>query len=216
MTNPVIENVRRSLGRTAQVSSPQGAPLSPRPAIYESRQPVSLDDETERFLNEVKKLSGVSERLSPSNIDAALVALVREQNVRKATAWETPHLRALGVTEILNSLGVELIHPNASKHEMAQCDLGITEADFLLPETGTLVLRSSAEKPRGVSLLPRIHLAIVRPEMLRADMHQVFAEAKDHHYLVFITGPSRTADIELTVTLGVHGPKNLYVWMMSS
>ena len=63
-------------------------------------------------------------------------------------------------------------------------------------------------------LLPRVHLAIVRPEMLRADMHQVFAEAKDSHYLVFITGPSRTADIELTVTLGVHGPKNLYVWMM--
>jgi L-lactate dehydrogenase complex protein LldG len=37
--------------------------------------------------------------------------------------------------------------------------------------------------------------------------------AKDSNYLVFITGPGRTADIELTVTLGVHGPKNLYVWM---
>ncbi|WKZ35170.1 MAG: LUD domain-containing protein [Anaerolineales bacterium] len=44
-------------------------------------------------------------------------------------------------------------------------------------------------------------------------MHQVFAEAKDSSYLVFITGHSRTADIELT-TLGVHGPKNLYVWML--
>jgi hypothetical protein len=86
---------------------------------------------------------------------------------------------------------------------MALCDLGITEADNLLPETGTLVLRSSAERPRAVSLLPRIHLAIVRPSMLRADMHEVFAEAKDSPYLVFITGPSRTADIELTVTLGV-------------
>jgi len=92
----------------------------------------------------------------------------------------------------------------------------ITEADYLLPETGTLVLKSSAEKPRAVSLLPRIHLAIVCPEMLRADMHEVFAEAKDSNYLVFITGPSRTADIELTVTLGVHGPKNLYVWMMDT
>jgi L-lactate dehydrogenase complex protein LldG len=209
MTNPVIDNIRRSLGRTAET------PLSLRPAIYDSRQPEELDFEVARFLEEVKKLSGVGQKLSPIDIDSALKALVEEQNIRKATAWETPQLRRLGITEILNSLGVELIPPNASKHEMALCDLGITEADFLLPETGTLVLRSSAEKPRAVSLLPRIHLAIVRPEMVRADMHQVFAEAKDSHYLVFITGPSRTADIELTVTLGVHGPKNLYVWMMN-
>jgi len=212
MTNPVIENVRRSLGRTAQISSPQVAPLSSRPAIYEARQPEVID--SERFLNEVRKLSGIAQKLIPSDIDTALKTLVTEQNIHKVTAWETPSLRQLGVTEILNSLGVELISPNASKHEMALCDLGITEADFLLPETGTLVLYSSFEKPRAVSLLPRIHLAIVRPEMLRADMHQVFAEAKEHPYLVFITGPSRTADIELTVTLGVHGPKNLFVWML--
>jgi L-lactate dehydrogenase complex protein LldG len=208
MTNPVMDNVRRSLGRTAQ------SHLSLRPAIYEPRLPESTELETEHFLEEVKKLSGIGQQLSASEIDSAVKTLVTEQNIRKATVWETPHLRQLGVTEILNSLGVELVSPNAGKHEMALCDLGITEANYLLPETGTLVLRSSAEKPRGVSLLPRIHLAIVRPEMLRADMHQVFAEAKDSHYLVFITGPSRTADIELTVTLGVHGPRNLYVWMM--
>jgi L-lactate utilization protein LutC len=76
--------------------------------------------------------------------------------------------------------------------------LGITETDYLLPETGTLVLKSSTEKPRAVSLLPSVHLAIVRPEKLHADMHHVFAEAKDSNYLVFITGPSRTADIELS------------------
>jgi L-lactate dehydrogenase complex protein LldG len=208
MSNPIIENIRRSLGRTTQT------PLGPRPAIYESRQPESINSEIETFLNEVKKLSGVGQKLAATEIDVTLQALVAEQNIRKATVWETPHLRRLGVTETLNSLGVDLISPNASKQEMALCDLGITEADFLLPETGTLVLRSSTQKPRAVSLLPRIHLAIVRPEMLRWDMHQVFVEAKDHHYLVFITGPSRTADIELTVTLGVHGPKSLYVWMI--
>jgi L-lactate dehydrogenase complex protein LldG len=210
MSNPIIDNIRRSLGRPTQTS------VSPRPAIYESRQPESLDEEIATFLNEVKKLSGVGQKLSPPEMDVALKGLVQEQDIRKATVWETPHLRRLGLTEILNSLGVGLVSPNASKHEIALCDLGITEADYLLPETGTLVLRSSVEKPRAVSLLPRIHLAIVRPEMLRADMYQVFAEAKDSNYLVFITGPSRTADIELTVTLGVHGPKSLYVWMINT
>ncbi len=185
MTNPVIDNIRRSLGRTAQ------APLSPRPAIYTSRQAESLESEAEQFLDEIRKLSAVGQQLSPAGSDSALKTLVTEQNVRKATAWETPYLRQLGVTEILNSLGVELLSSTADKYEMAQCDLGITEADYLLPETGTLVLKSSAVKPRAVSLLPRVHLAIVRPEMLRADMHQVFEAAKDQHYLVFITGPSR-------------------------
>ena len=209
MTNPIIENIRLSLGHTDRT------PIDLRPAIYESRQAESLKSEVERFLDEIKKLSGVAQELSVPELDSAVKILVTEQNIRKATVWETPRLRQLGITEIFNSLGVELVSPNASKHEMAQCDLGITEADYLLPETGTLVLKSSAEQPRGVSLLPRMHLAIVHPERLRADMHQVFAEAKNHNYLVFITGPSRTADIELTVTLGVHGPKNLYVWMIS-
>lgn len=209
MTNPIIENIRRSLGRTAQ------SPLSLRPAIYEPRHPESLYSEIEQFLLEIKKLSGVGQRLTSADLESSLKTLVTGQNISKATIWNTPHLQELQVTNYLSSLGVDLISPNAEKYELAQCDLGITEADFLLPETGTIVLSSSTEKPRAVSLLPRVHLAIVRSDMLRADMHQVFAEAKDKNYLVFITGASRTADIELTTTLGVHGPKNLYVWMMN-
>jgi L-lactate dehydrogenase complex protein LldG len=208
MNNPVIDNIRRSLGRTEQT------PLSLRPAIYESRQPESVDSECEHFLDEVRKLSGIAQRLSPHGMAAALKSLVAEQNIRKATLWRTPLFEQLGLESTLRSLGVDIVSPSADKHAMALCDLGITEADYLLPETGTLVLRSSADQPRAVSLLPRIHLAIVRKEMLRADLHQVFAEAKNSHYLVFITGPSRTADIELTVTLGVHGPKNLFIWML--
>lgn len=214
MTNPVIDNIRRSLGRSEQV------PLGQRPAIYDSRHAGATDSEIQLFLDELKKLSGVGQRLAPSGIAEALKTLVAENNIHKATVWDTPHLQQLQINEHLSALGVELVSPTADtltgtrKHEMALCDLGITEADYLLPETGTIVLHSSAEMPRAVSLLPRIHLAIVRPEMLRPDMHQVFAETKDSNYLVFITGPSRTADIELTTTLGVHGPKELFVWMM--
>ena len=209
MTNPILENIRRSLARTPQSTR------SLRPEILKPRLPESVDYEIERFLSEVNKLSGKAERLEQANIHSALQSLIAEQNIRKVAVWNTPRLNQLQITNSLSSLGVELISPNSDKHTIAQCDLGITEADYLLPETGTLVLLSSAEKPRAVSLAQRVHLAIVNPSMLRADMPQVFAEAKDSNYLVFITGPSRTADIELTVTLGVHGPKNLYVWMLS-
>jgi L-lactate dehydrogenase complex protein LldG len=208
MANPVFENIRRSLGRNAQT------PLSLRPAIYESRPPESEDSEVGQFLSEIKKLSGVGVKLTSPEIESAIKTLVSEQNIRRATVWNTPFLKQLNITGHLHILGVELVSPNADKNEMAKCDLGITEADFILPETGTIALLSSTEKPRAVSLLPRVHLAVVTTAALRADMHQVFAEAKDSHYLVFITGPSRTADIELTVTLGVHGPRNLYVWMI--
>lgn len=208
MTHPVLENIRRSLGRSAPTSP------SPRPAIYEPRQAESTEVETERFLGEVRKLSGAAQQLTVDSIPEALKALVAEQNIRKATVWNTPFLNQLQIASHLSLLGVELVSPNASKHDLALCDLGVTEADYLLPETGTLALKSSVEKSRAVSLLPRVHLAIVRPEQLRPDLHQVFDEARHDPYLVFITGPSRTADIELTVTLGVHGPKNLYVWML--
>jgi L-lactate dehydrogenase complex protein LldG len=208
MTGSVIENVRRSLGRSDRT------PPGPRPAVLEPRRPGDRESEVERFLEEVTQLSGVAEKLTPAAVEPALRSLVAEQTIRKAAVWPTPGLMRLGVAEILHSLGVELVPPDAGKHEMALCDLGVTEADFLLAETGTLVLCSSAAKPRAVSLLPRVHLAVVRPELLRPDLHQVLAEAKDSRYLVFITGPSRTSDIELTVTLGVHGPEKLYVWMM--
>jgi L-lactate dehydrogenase complex protein LldG len=205
-----MENLRSALGRTPL------SPLGPRPPILPARQEGNMDVEIERFLEEIRKLSGSAQRMRPQAVGAGLRLLAAEEQIRKAAVWRTPGLAQLGVEPVLRSLGVEVAPPHADKHALAQCDLGVTEADFLLAETGTLALRSSADKPRAVSLLPRIHLAIVRPELLRPDLHSVFAEAKDSPYLLFVTGPSRTADIELTVTLGVHGPKSLHVWMVDA
>jgi L-lactate dehydrogenase complex protein LldG len=205
MKAAMIDTIRRSLA-----ANPSGD-LSSRPAVYPPRQPGSTEAEIERFLAEIKLLAGEASLLPPGQIPEAIQNLVTAQAVRKAALWDTPLLNQHKVGERLQELGVELVSPKAGKRALAECDLGVTEADFALPETGTLALRSSEEKPRAVSLLPRIHLAVLTPAALRADMHQVFAEAKDSPYLVFITGPSRTSDIELTVTLGVHGPKQLVV-----
>jgi L-lactate dehydrogenase complex protein LldG len=119
------------------------------------------------------------------------------------------------VAGTLRALGVKIVPAQADKHDVAACELGVTGVDAALPETGTLQLYSSPERPRVVSLLPRVHLAIFTPAALCADPHQAFANAKNIGYSVLVTGPSRTSDIELTLTLGVHGPKSLYAWVMS-
>ena len=207
----ILAKVRASLGRGP------GSPVAPVPptARVKSRTPGPLDAEIEQLFIEIGKLNGTTRRLvSKDDLKSALADLVKAEAVKKATCWTTPDLTTSDVAGILEALGVKIVSPQADKHLVAECELGVTGVDAALPETGTLLLRSSPERPRVVSLLPRVHLAILRRTVLRADLHQAFAEAKDAGYCVLVTGPSRTSDIELTLTLGVHGPKSLYAWLL--
>jgi L-lactate dehydrogenase complex protein LldG len=207
----ILGKVRASLGRGP------GSPVAPVPqtARVKPRAVGLIDAEIEQLFIEIGKLNGVTRRLASRNdLGAALAELVKAEAVKKATLWSTPDLMAWDVPGTLKALGVEIVSPQADKHLVAECELGVTGVDAALPETGTLLLRSSPERPRIVSLLPRVHLAILTPAALRPDLHQVFAEVKHDPYCVLVTGPSRTSDIELTLTLGVHGPKSLYVWLL--
>jgi L-lactate dehydrogenase complex protein LldG len=207
----ILTKIRASLGRSP------GSPVAsvPPAARVNPRQAGPADAEIALLFAEIEKLSGLTRRLADrGQLQAALADLVKAEGVKKATLWSTPDLEALGVAADLKTLGVQLVSPQGDLREVAKCDLGITGVDIALPETGTLLLRSSPDRPRVVSLLPRVHLVLLRPEALRADLHQAFAEVKKDGYVVLVTGPSRTADIELTLTLGVHGPKSLYVWLL--
>jgi L-lactate dehydrogenase complex protein LldG len=208
----ILGNVQAALGRRS------GSGIGPIPPTVRvpPRKPGDPEVEIAQLLAEIGKLSGVTKRLaSRDELREALADLVKTETVRKATLWTTPNLTTWEVAGTLKALGVELVSPQADKHLVAECELGVTGVDAALPETGTLLLRSSPDRPRVVSLLPRVHLAILTPAALRADLHQAFAEAKDAGYCVLVTGPSRTSDIELTLTLGVHGPKALYAWVLN-
>lgn len=101
--------------------------------------------------------------------------------------------------------------------------MGITEADHALAETGTLVLESGVGRSRMVSLLPPVHAAVLPASRIRKDLNQLVeyyrarpggAGIADLSCLTLITGPSRTADIELMLTLGVHGPQAVHVLIL--
>jgi L-lactate dehydrogenase complex protein LldG len=106
------------------------------------------------------------------------------------------------------------------REEAARAPLGVTGADWALAETGTLILLSGPGRPRSTSLLPDTHVAVFGPGALLETLEQVGVMLEAHHAdrarvdeggaINFITGPSRTADIELTLTRGVHGPKEVH------
>ena len=104
---------------------------------------------------------------------------------------------------------------SSSRVLQAAADVGLTGCDAAIAETGSLVMLSRPGRSRAASLLPPFHIAIVRPDQLYASMGDFFAaraaDVGGGASCTFITGPSRTADIELTLTLGIHGPGRVAV-----
>jgi L-lactate dehydrogenase complex protein LldG len=102
------------------------------------------------------------------------------------------------------------------RNSMAQVQLSITGAEYLIAESGTIVTIAGAQASRQISLLPSIHFVLATPEQIFPNMADLFLEIKRAYgkrlpgsALTCITGPSRTADIEKVLIKGVHGPMRL-------
>jgi len=106
------------------------------------------------------------------------------------------------------------------KHELEKCDVGISECDALIAQTGTVLVTSKTAGGRALSCLPPHHVVIARHEQLVPDLPAAFALLKQRHganypsMISFITGPSRTGDIERILVLGAHGPKQLTIFCL--
>jgi len=96
-------------------------------------------------------------------------------------------------------------------------ELGITGADYAIAQSGSLVLKSSPKRGRGVSLAPIRHLTFVSASVMRDSLDQVMDELMQEEVpaaIEIITGPSRTSDIEMDLSIGVHGPVEVYAIVM--
>lgn len=149
-----------------------------------------------------------------------LTRLLRESGATSALCWKHPVLEALGLAELLVELGIHrhdhdalsmLSLPLQRRDELA-CDVGITSVERAIAETGTLMMWSGVGRERIASLLPPLHIAVVLQSQIVPDLFDAIdlLIAKSGHNLpsnvTLITGPSKTGDIELQLTTGVHGP----------
>jgi L-lactate dehydrogenase complex protein LldF len=168
-------------------------------------------------------------RCTLDTVGDVLLGFLRHEGIEKLLCWDLEAggwgrlgdgLRAGGIEIVVPHLPDE-IGPERSRRleEYARVQAGLTGAAAGLADAGTLVLPLGTGRPSVASLVPPVHLALLRAADLRASLALWLAEKgqrtlEQNQGLVLITGPSRTADIEMTLTLGVHGPMRLVILLV--
>jgi L-lactate dehydrogenase complex protein LldG len=197
--------------RKAAAAETHPVPPPPRIAVPAS----TAEAKAGQFLSALQKLNAHTHHAaSPEDARAYAAALSAR---RPAVASNAPLLAELGITTLPGvTCGFRSSAP--LRQACANASLGITCADYALADTGTLVMLSSQDEARMISLLPPEHLAIVPASRLLTGLDELFTRlpkpAVQSSSMVFITGPSRTADIEQILVRGVHGPGEVHVVLL--
>lgn len=171
----------------------------------------------ERFVSALEKVGGQVLEVK----DAAQAVAYIAQQVRGSVLLPVqPSLERMGLMSLLESAGVGVCK-DVDRISAPGAEAGITGVNFALADTGTLVIDSTAEPLRLATTLPGKHFALLDPRKIIADSLQAVSFLREFHqrsasnYLAYITGPSRTADIERVLTIGVHGPRELHVLLLA-
>ncbi len=120
---------------------------------------------------------------------------------------------------VCSALSLETLYTDAPYDpvKLETCEVGISECDVLIAQTGSVLITSKSAGGRALSVLPPHHVVIAKREQLVPDLPTAFALLREKYgenypsLISFITGPSRTGDIERILVLGAHGPKKLTV-----
>jgi L-lactate dehydrogenase complex protein LldF len=181
--------------------------LQGRTTLQQDPSPATL---VALFEAELVGLGGKFIRCMSSELPERLALLIEELRADRVMAWEQASLPP-GLLDRLKENGVTPVHdPDPA------IKAGITGVVMGVAETGSLLITSGAGKPLTTSLLPEVHIALLPVGSIKRTLAEAL-EAGGPDIVraaaaVFISGPSRTADIEMTLTIGVHGPKELYVF----
>lgn len=205
----VIEAVRRALGRTAALTTP---PVPP--AIDESVARLVRADAVglpELFMKRAGDLKMLVETTTLEALTDQIIAFLRENNCRKVALPVSKLFEGLGLIDAIRAAGIEATRWDQMTLDQLYdgYDCGITDVTYAVAETGSLVIKTSANHGRGLSLVPMFHVAVIEPKQFVPDLVDLFvrlAREGAGSNVLLISGPSKTADIEMNVVTGVHGP----------
>jgi len=208
--SPSKENMLKKIRKALSHSTPLPFPQS------EGNQPVfhPLEQDAEvEFAEQFTKLQGkFIYCINQQELAFQLSSLIKKQDWQKVFCVED-----------------KLIEPISSqfsdrivKTDLAGCDVSITGCEYLVARTGSIVLSSAQASGRTASVYAPIHICIAYTNQLVYDIKDALKAAKEKYgahmpsMLTFATGPSRTADIEKTLVVGVHGPKEVFLFLVEA
>jgi len=214
----VLDDVRKALGRQNTLSP---APLEP---FLEPTLAIDARELGERFIQEATAVRAQVHRVPDRRQLVQKVVEICVNQTGEVAISGAELLREINLPEELTARDLSTFMGDRAGHEqmvarLANCGVGVTAADFAIAETGTIVLSSDEPNALLVSLLPPVHIAVVRSEQMIATIDEAIRRTGSERMtgtnptrsVTMITGPSRTSDVELVLSIGVHGPKELHV-----
>ncbi len=162
----------------------------------------------ERFSQELETVGGHAYRVEQNELSSRLIGFLKERDINAAMIWDS--ISGLDGSA-LSEAGVRV-----ERSVDPTLKAGITGALSVIAETGTLVIPSGKGQPLSASLLAEFHIAIIHSSQIVWSLDEALQkkEVRNASAVALVTGPSRTADIEMTLTIGVHGPKELHVFVV--
>jgi L-lactate dehydrogenase complex protein LldG len=208
--SPSKENILKKIREALSHSTPLPFPQS------EGNQSVfpGLQQEIEvEFAEQFTSLQGkFIFCINQQELAFQLSSLVKKQDWQKVFCVEDKLIAAVS-SQIENRI---------VKTGLADCDVSITGCEWLVARTGTIVMSSAQASGRTTSVYAPIHICIAFTSQLVYDLKDALQAAKEKYgnsfpsLITFATGPSRTADIEKTLVVGVHGPKEVYLFLVEA
>jgi L-lactate dehydrogenase complex protein LldG len=209
----VLAAVRAALADVAGVAPDA---MADAPPASTSASPADGAALLADFAREARAV-GTVVHVVPTSADAGpvLAAILADVRTTRVVAWRSPLAHAVTLAAAGDGIDVRFAGPETDAAAIAAADAGITEADALVAASGTLVLRA-ASGARTVSLLPALHVAVVPAARIVSDLGAALRASRGpggapDTCVTLVTGPSRTADIEKKLVVGVHGPCALHV-----
>lgn len=226
----IMSEVRRALGRhgTSEPGKDARSGLrSPSRPVSEIRLNCAQHREQlmVQFESEVTRTGARFYHASDVNLAFQIIGEISNERGAKSIvgSWS---VSGIELTDQFGQKGIEYLTDSSSTDFLVKArtaDIGLSGVDYALADTGTLVLLARPGQARSVSLLPPVHIAVVTSDQILTGLSDLFsllrAEATEQgrdlsSAITLITGPSRTADIELTLVVGVHGPQQLHVLLI--